>query len=53
MYRDMSRNSPVEVEQILGDLLDRAQAAEVAVPLLEAACANLRVYEARRRNGAP
>ncbi|MGC2401357.1 MAG: ketopantoate reductase family protein, partial [Acidobacteriaceae bacterium] len=48
MYRDMTRNAPVEVEQILGDLVERAHRLGVAVPLLEAACANLRVYEARR-----
>lgn len=48
MYRDMSRNAPVEVEQILGDLLERGRGVGVSTPLLEAACANLRVYEARR-----
>jgi 2-dehydropantoate 2-reductase len=51
MYRDMSRNAPVEVEQILGDLLERGRSVGVAAPLLEAACANLRVYEARRAMG--
>jgi 2-dehydropantoate 2-reductase len=48
MYRDMATNAPVEVEQILGDLVQRGHAASVHTPLLEAACANLRIYEARR-----
>lgn len=48
MYRDMAANAPVEVEQILGDLLRRGRAAEVHTPLLEAACTNLRIYEQRR-----
>jgi 2-dehydropantoate 2-reductase len=52
MYRDMSRNAPVEVEQILGDLLDQGRRTGVAAPLLEAACANLRIYEARRLQNA-
>jgi 2-dehydropantoate 2-reductase len=51
MYRDMSRNAPVEVEQILGDLVERGRGVGVAAPLLEAACANLRIYEARRVKG--
>jgi len=48
MYRDLSKNAPVEVDQILGDLLERGRKPGVAAPLLEAACANLRIYEARR-----
>jgi 2-dehydropantoate 2-reductase len=48
MYRDMATNAPVEVEQILGDLVQRGHAAGVHTPLLEAACANLRIYDARR-----
>ena len=47
MYRDLNRGLAVEVEQILGDLLDRGRAAAVATPLLQAACAHLRVYQAR------
>jgi 2-dehydropantoate 2-reductase len=48
MYRDMTSGAPVEVEQILGDLIARGQALQVACPLLEAACATLRIYEKRR-----
>lgn len=47
MYRDLSKNAPVEVDQILGDLLVRGRKLGVATPLLEAACINLRIYEAR------
>jgi 2-dehydropantoate 2-reductase len=48
MYRDMTRGFPVEVEQILGDLIERGRRLGVRSPRLEAACANLRVYEGRR-----
>jgi 2-dehydropantoate 2-reductase len=48
MYRDMATNAPVEVEQILGDFVQRGKTAGVHAPLLEAACANLRIYAARR-----
>jgi 2-dehydropantoate 2-reductase len=47
MYRDMSKNAPVEVDQILGDLLERGRKLAVTTPLLEAACANLRIYQSR------
>jgi 2-dehydropantoate 2-reductase len=47
MYRDMSKSVPVEVDQILGDLLERGRNFSVSTPLLEAACANLRIYQAR------
>jgi 2-dehydropantoate 2-reductase len=48
MYRDMIRNAPVEVEQILGDLLERGRRLGAVTPLLGAACASLRIYETRR-----
>jgi 2-dehydropantoate 2-reductase len=47
MYRDLQKGSPVEVEQILGDLLARGQNAGVSAPLLAAAVANLSIYQAR------
>jgi 2-dehydropantoate 2-reductase len=47
MYRDLSKSAPVEVDQILGDLLERGRKSGVAAPLIEAACANLRIYQAR------
>jgi 2-dehydropantoate 2-reductase len=47
MYRDLSKNARVEVDQILGDLLERGRKLGVATPLLAAACVNLRIYQAR------
>jgi 2-dehydropantoate 2-reductase len=47
MYRDWSKNAPVEVDQILGDLLERGRNFALNTPLLEAACINLRIYQAR------
>jgi ketopantoate reductase len=37
----------VEVDQILTDLIERGRNLGVAAPLLEAACVNLKIYEAR------
>jgi 2-dehydropantoate 2-reductase len=48
MYRDLSKDAPVEVDQILGDLLERGRKLGLTTPLLESACVNLRIYEARR-----
>jgi 2-dehydropantoate 2-reductase len=47
MYRDMQQNGPVEVEHILGDLLERAHRLGVATPLLSVAVARLRIYQNR------
>ena len=47
MYRDLSGGLPVEAEQILGDMVARAGGFGLAVPLLEAAAVQLRVYQAR------
>jgi 2-dehydropantoate 2-reductase len=46
MYRDLQAGYPVEADQILGDLISRAQSANVATPLLIAAFASLSVYQA-------
>ena len=48
MYRDMRSGAPVEVETILGDLVDHGRAAGVPTPLLQAAAVALRIYEASR-----
>ena len=47
MYRDLQQGNDVEVDPILGDLLDRAQKAGVATPLLAAAYTHLKVYQRR------
>lgn len=45
MYRDLQQGYPVEAQQIIGDLLDRAKAAQIEAPLLSAAFVNLSVYQ--------
>jgi 2-dehydropantoate 2-reductase len=45
MYRDLQNGSPVEAEQIIGDLLARGQGAKIDTPLLAAAFTNLCVYQ--------
>jgi 2-dehydropantoate 2-reductase len=47
MYRDLQQASPVEAEQILGDLLVRGQGAGIDAPLLAAAYSHLCVYQTR------
>jgi 2-dehydropantoate 2-reductase len=48
MYRNLQKGQPVEVDQILVDLLERGKSHRVDAPLLQAACVELKVYEARR-----
>ncbi len=45
MYRDLRKGAPVEVETILGDLLDHGHAHQIEAPLLQAATVRLRVYQ--------
>jgi 2-dehydropantoate 2-reductase len=47
MFRDLQQGSPTEAEQIIGDLLVRAQQSDIDAPLLRAAYANLCVYQRR------
>jgi 2-dehydropantoate 2-reductase len=47
MYRDLQGGLPVEVEQIVGDLLRRGEHAGVATPLLAAAYTHLALYQQR------
>jgi 2-dehydropantoate 2-reductase len=47
MYRDLSKGNHVEVEQILGDILERGREFGVVTPLMQTSYADLRVYEAR------
>lgn len=47
MYRDLQKGGAVEADQIVGDLLQRAKQAGLAMPLLSLAYANLCVYQAR------
>jgi 2-dehydropantoate 2-reductase len=47
MYRDLIKKGRVEVDQILGDLLDRGRELSLESPLIEAAYVNLRIYQGR------
>jgi 2-dehydropantoate 2-reductase len=47
MYRDLQGGNKIEADQIIGDLLARAQRANIATPLLAAAYTNLSVYQNR------
>jgi 2-dehydropantoate 2-reductase len=47
MYRDVQRGRPVEVENILGDLVQRGATAGIAAPLLSAAYTYLFLYQRR------
>jgi 2-dehydropantoate 2-reductase len=47
MYRDMSKNAPVEADHVLSDLIARGEAHNVSAPLLRATYVQLKVYEAR------
>jgi 2-dehydropantoate 2-reductase len=47
MYRDLQQGRSVEVDQILGDLIVRAQAQGVQVPLVSATFVQLSIYQRR------
>jgi 2-dehydropantoate 2-reductase len=44
MFRDVQRGRPIEVENIIGDLLRRGAKAGIGAPLLSTACLHLLVY---------
>jgi 2-dehydropantoate 2-reductase len=48
MYRDLQDGSPIEADQIIGDLLARAQNANIPAPLLTLAYTHLSIYQNRR-----
>jgi 2-dehydropantoate 2-reductase len=48
MYRDILNHAPIEADQIIGDLIARADAAKVPVPRLRMIYTHLKVYEAQR-----
>jgi 2-dehydropantoate 2-reductase len=47
MCRDLQRGVPIEVDQIIGDLLERARLAGIETLLLAAIYAHLCVYQRR------
>lgn len=48
MYRDLKAGQRIEADQIIGDLVSRAAAHDVATPLLSAVLVRLKVYEQRQ-----
>lgn len=50
MYRDLQRGSPIEADQIVGDLLTRGQRAGVPTPLLATAYTHLSIYQSRLKS---
>ncbi|MGU3291217.1 2-dehydropantoate 2-reductase [Williamsia sp. M5A3_1d] len=51
LYRDMAAGRDVESDGVVADLVRRAAAHGLAVPLLAAASANLELYRSRRARG--
>jgi 2-dehydropantoate 2-reductase len=47
MFRDLQQGSPIEADQIIGDLVARGANAGIPTPLLAAAFAHLSVYQQR------
>ena len=52
MFRDLQQGSPIEADQIIGDLLARGAKAGIATPLIAAAYAHLCVYQQQQHAAA-
>jgi 2-dehydropantoate 2-reductase len=50
MYRDLTQRAPVEVDSILGDLIERGRKHGVSAPIVQAAFASLTIYQRGRAN---
>jgi 2-dehydropantoate 2-reductase len=48
MYRDLNEQAPVEVESILGDLIERGRKGGVFTPIVQAAFVSLTIYQQGR-----
>jgi 2-dehydropantoate 2-reductase len=48
MYRDLKIGAPIEADQIIGDLITRAEAAKLPVPKLRTIYTHLKAYESQR-----
>ena len=48
MFRDILNGAPIEADQIIGDLIARADAAKMPVPKLRVTYTHLKAYEASR-----
>jgi 2-dehydropantoate 2-reductase len=53
MYRDLKKGAYVEVDTILGDLLEHGHCYQVPAPLLQAGCVRLRVYQNTLKSPSP
>jgi len=49
MYRDLQQGRPIEADQIIGDLVARAEGAGIPAPLIRTALTHLSVYENRMK----
>jgi 2-dehydropantoate 2-reductase len=45
MYRDLKQQAPVEVDSILGDLIERGRKHGVSAPIVQAAFVSLTIYQ--------
>jgi 2-dehydropantoate 2-reductase len=48
MFRDIKAGAPVEADHVIGDLIARAEAANVPLPKLRTAYTHLKAYEKQR-----
>ena len=48
MFRDIKAGAPVEADQIIGDLITRAEAAKLPAPKLRTIYVHLKAYENQR-----
>ena len=48
MYRDLKEQASVEVDTILGDLIERGRKNHISAPILQGAFVSLSIYERRR-----
>jgi 2-dehydropantoate 2-reductase len=48
MYRDLKVQALVEVDSILGDLIERGRKHRVSAPIVQAAFVSLTIYRQRR-----
>ncbi len=53
MLRDIERNGPTEADHIVGDMVRRADASAISIPILDLAYSHLQAYDqARKRHAA-
>jgi 2-dehydropantoate 2-reductase len=53
MYRDLKAQAPVEVDHILGDLIERGRKRGVSAPIVQAAFVSLTIYQQGRARVEP